>query len=93
MKISSRFLLWVYLLVFGIVIIFTVAIFVVYAILATTSKTVTDTEALKTAVTTFGTVAQAFADLVKVALGAVIGALSASLQSVLSEHVGDQTKK
>jgi hypothetical protein len=36
------------------------------------------------AVETFGTVAQAFADLVKVAVGAVIRARSATLQSVLS---------
>ncbi len=85
MKPNPRFLLWVYLLLFGIVIIFTVAIFVLYALLATSTKQVTDTESLRTAVSTLGAVAQASADLVKVSLGAVIGALSATLQFVLSE--------
>ena len=53
--------------------------------MATTDKAVTDTASLQAAVSEIGAVAQAFSDLVKVALGAVIGALSATLQSVLSE--------
>ena len=93
MRSNPRFLLWVYLLVFGMVIIFTLAIFVVYIQLASTTDKVTDTESFKAAVTNLGTVAQAFADLVKVALGAVIGALSAILQSVLSEGTKVKTSE
>ena len=41
-------------------------------------------ESMNTAISTFSTVAQAGADLVKVALGGVIGALGSTLQVLLS---------
>jgi glutamate dehydrogenase/leucine dehydrogenase len=69
-----------------------VVTFLMYGVLATSTKEMTDLEAHKAAVETFGSVAQALADLVKVAVGAVIGALSATLQSVLSEKAGEERK-
>ena len=90
MKITPRFLLWVYVLVFAMVIILATGAFGMYRDMAGSTAEITDLEAHKTAVATFGTVAQAFADLVKVALGAVIGALSASLQFVLSQPTAEK---
>ena len=81
---TPRFLLWAYMLLLGMTVIVAVASFFMYARLATSTREIADLEAHQMAVETFGTVAQAFADLVKVAVGAVIGALSATLQSVLS---------
>lgn len=89
---TPRFLLWVYLLLLAMIIIITVITFLMYGALATSTKEMTNLEAHKTAMETFGTVAQAFADLIKVAVGAVIGALSATLQSVLSEKAGEERK-
>ena len=68
----------------GFIIIITVVIFLLYGLLATSTKEIINAEAHTIAVQTFGNVAQAFSDLVKVAVGAVIGALSATLQSILS---------
>ncbi len=89
-RLTPRFLIWVYLLLLGLIIFLTVVIFQLYGGLANTTKQVSNPEAQKAAVTTFGSIAQSFADLVKVAVGAVIGALSATLQSVLSQGI---TKK
>ena len=84
-KITAYFLLWVYIVVFGMVIILAAASFGMYRSMADSTAEITGLESHKVAVTTFGNVAQSFADLVKVALGAVIGAMSAILQSVISQ--------
>ncbi|RME56011.1 hypothetical protein D6779_11420 [Candidatus Parcubacteria bacterium] len=88
-RLTVRFLLWVYMLLLGLIIITTTVIFLMYGAMATSTKDLIDIEAHKTAVETFGTVAQSFADLIKVAVGAVIGALGATLQSILSKKSVD----
>ena len=82
---TPKFLLWVYMLLLGLIIIITVVIFMLYGLLATSTKEFTNVEAHTAAISTFGTVAQSFSDLIKVTVGAVIGALSATLNSILTK--------
>jgi hypothetical protein len=93
-NLTVRFLLWVYLLLLGFIIIITTVIFAMYynSIVMSTID-VTNTEAHRAAVETFGVVAQSFSDLVKVTVGAVIGALGATLQSILSKRVADDENR
>jgi hypothetical protein len=92
-NLTVRFLLWVYLLLLGFIIIITTVIFAMYNSIAMSTIDVTNTEAHRAAVETFGVVAQSFSDLVKVTVGAVIGALGATLQSILSKRVADDENR
>ena len=82
-KVNLRFLIGVYLLLLGFIIIITTVVFAMYGNIAT-MKNVGSIEAQKAAVDNLGTLAQSFSDLIKVTVGAVIGALSATLQSLMS---------
>ena len=84
-KINLRFLLGVYIVLLGFIVIITAVVFAMYGTIAMTTKEVINIEAHKAAVENLGTLAQSFADLIKVTVGAVIGALSATLQSIMSK--------
>ena len=71
------------MLLFGIVVIVIFALFVLYSNLVLSVNEESNVESSQAAITTLGTVAQAFGDLVKVALGAVIGTLSATLEFII----------
>ena len=88
-KINLRFLLGVYIVLLGFIVIITAVVFAMYGTIATTTKEVINIDAHKAAVENLGTLAQSFADLIKVTVGAVIGALSATLQSIMSNKSDD----
>ena len=88
-KINLRFLLGVYIVLLGFIVIITAVVFAMYGNIATTTKEVINVDAHKSAVENLGTLAQSFADLIKVTVGAVIGALSAALQSIMSKKTDD----
>jgi hypothetical protein len=74
------------------IIIVTAGLFSLYGRIAIATD-VTNIDAHKSAVENLGTLAQSFADLVKVTVGAVIGALSAALQSLTSRKVDENDNK
>ena len=87
-KLTVKYLLWVYLILLGVIVIVTAGLFSLYGNIST-AKDVANTEAHTAAVQNLGTLAQSFSDLVKVTVGAIIGALSAALQSLTSNKVDD----
>lgn len=88
-KVNIRFLLGAYFLLLGFIIIITTVLLAMYGNLATTTRTLTDVDGHKSAIENLGTLALSFADLIKVTVGAIIGALSASLQSIMSKKLGN----
>jgi hypothetical protein len=88
-KVNIRFLLGAYFLLLGFIIIITTVLLAMYGNLATTTKTLIDVDGHKAAIENLGTLALSFADLIKVTVGAIIGALSASLQSIMSKKLGN----
>ena len=88
-KVNIRFLLGAYFLLLGFIIIVTTVLLAMYGNLATTTRTLTDVDGHKSAIENLGTLALSFADLIKVTVGAIIGALSASIKSIMSKKLGN----
>ena len=80
---DPRSVMRLYLAVFVIVLVFTALVYVLFVILASTTSPKIDKVAIEIAIRSFASVAETGADLVKVALGAVIGALGSSLHFAL----------